>query len=179
MPELDQIREQFGCGERDIRAYSPLTLAYIGDAVYEMIIRTVVISRADRPAKQLHRTTIGYVSAVAQSRIYDALAAGEEAGKGAPDPGEKPSQGGDLVTEAGTLPGKNPGGSPLLTDEELAVMKRGRNAGPPTTSRNATAAEYRKATGFEALMGYLYLAGRTDRAVELCRAGMDLAGLEI
>ncbi len=147
---LDAIREQFGCGERDIRTYSPLTLAYIGDGVFEMIIRTVVISRADRSAKQLHRTTIQYVSAVAQSKIYDVLAAGD-----------------------------NGSGSDLLNDEELAFMKRGRNAGPAATSRNATAAEYRKATGLEALMGYLYLTGQTERAVELARIGLEKAGLEI
>jgi ribonuclease-3 family protein len=115
-----------------------------------MIIRTVVISRADRSAKQLHRTTIQYVSAVAQSKIYDVLAAGD-----------------------------NGSGSDLLNDEELAFMKRGRNAGPAATSRNATAAEYRKATGLEALMGYLYLTGQTERAVELARIGLEKAGLEI
>jgi ribonuclease-3 family protein len=163
MPELDQIREQFGCGERDIRTYSPLTLAYIGDGVFEMIIRTVVVCRADRSAKQLHRTTIKYVSAVSQSKIYDVLAAGETTDG---DSAEDQAEG----TRTGT---------PILTDEELAVMKRGRNAGPAATSRNATAAEYRKATGLEALMGYLYLTGQTDRAVELARIGLERAGLEL
>ena len=171
MSNLDAIREQFGCGERDIRTYSPLTLAYIGDGVYEMIIRTVVVSRADRSAKQLHRTTIQYVSAVAQSKIYDVLAAGE-ATEGSSNSGT-----GDGSSNGAGKTGS--GGSQLLSDEELAVMKRGRNAGPSATSRNATAAEYRKATGFEALMGYLYLSGRTDRAVELTRVGLERAGMEI
>ena len=59
-----------------------------------------------------------------------------------------------------------------LTEEELAVYKRGRNAKSYTMAKNATMKDYRKATGFEALMGYLYLKGETERLVSLVREGL-------
>ena len=58
---------------------------------------------------------------------------------------------------------------PDLTEEELAVYKRGRNAHSPTMAKHATMADYRRATGFEALMGYLYLKEDYSRIVELVR----------
>lgn len=70
---LAQIRECFPGKQADVRAYSPLALAYIGDAVYDLIIRTVVVERANRSANELHRITIRYVSAGAQSKIAEAL----------------------------------------------------------------------------------------------------------
>jgi len=134
-----------GCfpGKRqDVRAYSPLTLAYIGDAVYEVIIRTVVVSRANRPANALHHITVGYVSAGAQARIVQAL-----------------------LDE--------------LTEEEQAVYRRGKNSKPHTMAKNASASEYLKATGFEAVIGYLYLTDRMDRALELVRRGIQETGMEL
>ena len=65
-----------------------------------------------------------------------------------------------------------------LTEEELAVYRRGRNAKPETVSKHTSLAEYHKATGLEALIGYLYLDGRTDRAVSLIRKGMAYAEQE-
>ena len=65
-----------------------------------------------------------------------------------------------------------------LTEEEHDVYRRGRNAKSFTTAKNATVADYRKATGFEALMGYLYLEDRFDRAVYLSRRALDLLGIE-
>ena len=70
---LKSIRDTFPGKQQDIRAYSPLTLAYIGDAIYDLIIRTVVVERANRPANDLHRITVRYVSANAQSKIVEAL----------------------------------------------------------------------------------------------------------
>lgn len=139
---LQAIQAAFPAKKQDIRGYSPLTLAYIGDAVYDLIIRTVVVERANRPANALHRITVRYVSATAQSKIVQAL-------------------------------------MDRLTGEELAVYRRGRNSKPHTTAKNATAADYLKATGFEAVLGYLYLTDNMPRILELVREGIRLAGLEI
>lgn len=139
---LRKIGEVFGLDRKDIRSYSPLTLAYIGDAVYDLVIRTVVVCRANRPANDLHRITIGYVSAVAQAKIVDAV-------------------------------------MDRLTEEELSVYRRGKNSKPHTTAKNASGADYMKATGFEAVLGYLYLSDRMDRVLELVKAGIEAAGMHI
>lgn len=139
---IEQIKTVFECKEQDVRAYSPLTLAYIGDAVYDLIIRSVVVERANRSANDLHKKTVRYVKAEAQSTMITAL-----------------------LSE--------------LTLEEEAVYKRGRNAKSHTTAKNASVSDYRKATGFEALMGYLYLTGQTDRMLYLVKKGIELAELQI
>lgn len=139
---LSQIKECFACKEQDIRAYSPLTLAYIGDAVYDLVIRSVVVERANRSNNDLHKKTTKYVKAEAQARMIMALK--EE-----------------------------------LTEEETAVFKRGRNAKSYTTAKNASVGDYRRATGFEALMGYLYLTDQVPRMLTLIRRGIELAGMEI
>lgn len=133
---LAAVKQKFECGEVDIRTYSPLTLAYIGDAIYDLIIRTVVEERANRPANKLHKTVIRYVNAGTQARMSEAL---EEE----------------------------------LTEEERAVYHRGRNAKSYTSAKNASIADYRKATGLEALFGYLYLLGETDRLLMLVKAAFD------
>ncbi len=139
---LEQICGSFQCRDVDIRTYSPLTLAYIGDAVYELVIRSVVVRRGNRPVNDLHRLTIKYVNAGTQAEMIEALA-------------------------------------DVLTEEEMAVYRRGRNAKPYTKAKNATLQEYRKATGMEALMGYLYLIGATDRMIELIREGIARIGMEL
>ena len=139
---LKDILKTFQGKQKDIRTYSPLTLAYIGDAVYELIIRTVVVEKANRPASQLHHLTIGYVSATAQSRIVQAL-------------------------------------EDSFTEEEQAVYRRGKNAKPHTTAKNASGADYMRATGLEAVIGYLYLTDRMDRGLELVEKGIRQAGLRI
>lgn len=139
---LEQIKTTFACKEQDVRAYSPLTLAYIGDAIYDLVIRSVVVERANRSANDLHKKTVRYVKAEAQAAMIVALA--DE-----------------------------------LTAEEEAVYKRGRNAKSYTTAKNASIGDYRKATGFEALMGYLYLTNRTDRMLFLIQKGIHQAGMEI
>lgn len=133
------IGERFQCTIKDIRTYSPLTLAYIGDAVYDLIIRTVVTERANRPANELNRRVVQYVKASAQARAAEALLE-------------------------------------FMSEEERDVYKRGRNAKPHTVAKNASLNDYRKATGLEALIGYLYLLDRTDRAVELVAVGIEKAG---
>ena len=121
---------------------SPLTLAYIGDAIYDLVIRTVVVERANRSANKLHKTVIRYVNAGTQARMITAL---EEE----------------------------------LTEEETAVYHRGRNAKSYTSAKNASIADYRKATGLEALLGYLYLRGETDRLLMLVHRAFDKLEMEI
>ncbi len=139
---LDRIKDTFACKENDVRSYSPLTLAYVGDAVYDLIIRSVVVERGNRAVNDLHKRTTLYVKAETQARMIEALL-------------------------------------PYLSEEEEAVYKRGRNAKSYSTAKNATVADYRKATGFEALIGYLYLCNRMERVLALCRQGIDLLALSI
>ena len=129
------LKEQFGGEEADIRTYSPLTLAYIGDGIYDLIIRTLVVRHGNCQPNKLHKETSNLVKAAAQSELIDRIM--EE-----------------------------------LTEEELAVYKRGRNAKSYTMAKNATMKDYRKATGFEALMGYLYLKNETERMVSLIKLGL-------
>ena len=133
------IREIFCLPRRDLRTYSPLTLAFLGDAVYELVIRTVIVEQGSRPPKELHLASNRLVKAETQSRMAEALQ--EE-----------------------------------LTEEERAVYRRGRNAHPATTAKHATTGDYRRATGWEALMGYLYLSGRQERMLELIQQGCRLLG---
>lgn len=134
-----EISAAFPGKPQDIRTYSALTLAYIGDAVYDLIIRTVVVGRANRPVNELHRIVVKYVSANAQSRIVTVL-------------------------------------MESFTEEEQSVYRRGKNSKPHTTAKNASVEDYLKATGFEAVIGYLYLTDRMDRALELVRKGLELTG---
>ncbi|MDD6812262.1 MAG: ribonuclease III domain-containing protein [Lachnospiraceae bacterium] len=139
---LNAIKQQFDCKEVDIRTYSPLTLAYIGDAIYDLVIRTVVVERGNQSAKGLHKMTVRYVNAKMQAKMIEAL---EE----------------------------------ILTDEEVAVYHRGRNAKSYTSAKNASIIEYRMATGFEALMGYLYLKGDTARMLALIQTAFAKTGMKI
>ena len=139
---LQAIKETFEIKEQDIRTYSPLALAYIGDGVYDLVIRTVVVERANQAAAKLHRTAVQYVKAEAQAKIVDAIL--ED-----------------------------------LTEEEADVYKRGRNANSHTVAKNASRADYRKATGFEALVGYLYLTKRMDRVLELISIGLKKTEMKI
>ena len=123
--------------QMDPKAYSPLGLAYIGDAVYEIAVRTLVISEGNMSVNKYHKKSSSLVKASAQAGVYDNIK-------------EK------------------------LTDEEAAVYKRGRNAKSATAAKNASIVEYRMATGVEALIGYLYLSGRTARALKLIKIGLDV-----
>ncbi len=139
---LGQLKEEFDCKEVDIRTYSPLTLAYIGDSIYDVIIRTVVVERGNRSANQLHRTAIRYVNAGTQARMIEAL-------------------------------------QEFLTEEERIVYRRGRNAKSYSTAKNASVGDYRKATGMEALIGYLYLKDDMDRVIQLVKQGIRCLGMEL
>ena len=132
---LKKLKELFDLKDADLRTYSPLTLAYIGDGVYELVIRTVLVKKGNCPVNQLHRKASSLVKAASQSAMMEFI-------------------------------------EPMLTEEEHSVYRRGRNAHSPTMAKHATMADYRRATGFEALMGYLYLKEDFCRIVELVRAGI-------
>lgn len=129
------IKEKFGLPEVDIATYSPLALAYIGDGIYDLIIRSIVVGRGNTKASKLHMTTSQLVKAHAQSEMMRVI-------------------------------------EPVLTPEEEDIFRRGRNAKSPTMAKNATMTDYRRATGFEALMGYLYLSDQTERIFELVDLGL-------
>lgn len=116
--------------EREANSYSPLTLAFLGDSVYDTLVRDYLLRRANMPVAKLHSAKIKLVCAEFQSKAYD------------------------LVAEK-------------LSDHELAVLKRGRNATGNTVPKHADAAEYRRATALECLFGYLYLTGGNERIREL------------
>jgi ribonuclease-3 family protein len=115
--------------ETKARQYSPLTLAFLGDSVYETMIRETMLKSGNISVRKLHEYKIRLVCAEFQARAFEQI-------------------------------------FPLLSEEESAVAKRGRNAQsiPP---KHADPADYRKATGLEALFGYLYLIGRMERLENL------------
>lgn len=118
--------------DKDInpKQLSPLNLAFIGDCIYEILVRESLVCDANRPVNDLHKESIKYVSAKAQTLAYERIA-------------------------------------PVLTEEETAVYKRGRNAKVGHNPKSATQGEYHIATGVEALFGYLYLSQNTERIKEL------------
>ena len=124
--------------QNDAGQFSPLVLAYIGDAYYEMIVRTHVVSAGNMQVEKLHRKVTGLVRASSQAAIARYYVDTEE-----------------------------------FTEEELAVFKRGRNSKSHTMPKNAEPADYRRATGLEAVIGYLYLEGQNKRAEELILRGIE------
>lgn len=131
--ELDLMLQ--GAGTVDPRGLSPLTLAYVGDAVYEMFARLVVLTEGNAPVNRLNKKARNIVNAKAQAELYFRIA-------------------------------------DMLTEDEAAVFRRGRNAKSFTTPKNADLMDYRHATGLEALIGYLYLKGERARTIELFTLGM-------
>ncbi|MCD7737149.1 MAG: ribonuclease III [Lachnospiraceae bacterium] len=129
------LDETFGLPSGDWKQYSPLTLAYIGDAAYELVIRSIYVKRENIQTNKLHQKVTEHVKAKAQAEMIRRLL-------------------------------------PELDEEEEAVYRRGRNSHPYTKAKNATMTEYLEATGFEALIGYLYLSGRFDRMNELIARGL-------
>lgn len=130
------MREVFGMQEVDIREYSPLTLAYIGDSIYDLIIKSLVINEGNKQVQKLHQETSSLVQASAQSKMMRTL-------------------------------------QEILTEEEHAIYKRGRNAKSVSPAKNQSITDYRRATGFEALMGYLYLKKDMKRLIDLVKTGLD------
>lgn len=119
-----------GCEKINPNSLNPISLAYIGDAVYEILVREHLVLEGDKPPEQLHRLAVSFVSATAQAAAIKKI-------------------------------------EPMLTQEETAAFKRGRNAKVSHVPKGASVAHYHNATGFEALYGYLYLTGQTQRMREL------------
>lgn len=119
-----------GCEKINPNSLNPISLAYIGDAVYEILVREHLVLEGDKPPEQLHRLAVSFVSATAQATAIKKI-------------------------------------EPILTQDETAAFKRGRNAKVSHVPKGASVAHYHNATGFEALYGYLYLTGQTQRMREL------------
>ena len=138
----DYLNSKFGIEGQDIRTYSPLTLAYIGDAIFDVIVRSILVNKGNTAVNKLHSRASSIVKAGTQAQIIKAI-----------------------MDE--------------LTEDEADIYRRGRNSKPHTKAKNATTIEYLDATGFEAVMGYLYLKGDMDRACELINLGIERVSLDI
>lgn len=117
----------------DIHEQSPLSLAFVGDGVWELLVRQRLVERTRLQPGRLHSEAVKYVSAKAQFQALAVL-------------------------------------DPLLTEQEQAVVRRGKNTSKATVAKHATPEEYRASTGFEALLGWLFLQGRGERIRELFEA---------
>jgi len=126
---IQKIKEGLYLDGLDPKSYSPLSLAYIGDAIYEIVIRTIVMSAGNMSVNKYHKKSSSMVKASAQKEVFEKI-------------------------------------EPFLTEEEMAVYKRGRNSKSGSVAKNASM--------MEALVGYLYLAGDMDRIIELIGIGFDL-----
>ena len=138
----DYLNEQFNIEPKDIRTYSPLTLAYIGDAIFDVVIRSILVNKGNTAVNKLHQRASSIVKAPTQAKMAAAL-------------------------------------MDSFTEEEADWYRRGRNSKPHTKAKNATTMDYLEATGFEAVMGYLYLTGNMDRICELVRNGIEALQLDI
>lgn len=120
----------FEMNEADVRNLQPLVLAYVGDAIYEAFIRTMLVTGKKANVHVLHKSSVQYVKAKAQAdiihRIHD-----------------------------------------RLTQDEQDIVRRGRNAKSATVPKNADVSDYRYSTGFEALVGFLYLTNNIARLKEV------------
>lgn len=130
------MQELFHMQEVDVNSYSPLTLAYIGDCIFDLIVKSLVVNKGNKPVQALHKETSALVQASAQSKMMRSM-------------------------------------QEHLTEEEHAVYKRGRNAKSVSPAKNQSVTDYRRATGFEALLGYLYLKREYKRLLELVKIGLD------
>lgn len=129
---LSAITGEFGLEKKDPRTIPGLTLAYLGDCIYELIVRSMLVEQGIMHVSDLNKAAVSHVRAGAQAKLMQDI-------------------------------------EPELSEDELAVYHRGRNAKSASIPKNASVAEYRAATGFEALLGYLYLQGKIDRILELVK----------
>ena len=136
----EYINEKFDVESKDIRTYSPLTFAYIGDAVFDLVVRSVLVNKGNTAVNNLHKKASAIVKAPTQAALAAAI-------------------------------------MDDLTDEEKDIFRRGRNSKPHTKAKNASTMEYLEATGFEAVMGFLYLSGDMDRALDLVKKGCEKLGV--
>ena len=115
---------------------SPITLAFIGDAVYTLFVREKIVFEKELKGSELNRKTSAVVKATAQAKFIDVI-------------------------------------MPFLTEEEIEIYKRARNYKTQNIAKNAKVIDYKKATGFEAVLGYLYLNGETQRLNEILKECKD------
>ncbi len=132
----ESIRKVFETDPPRAEIWPVLTLAYVGDSVFELMLRTAFAEQHIDKGNALNARVQQYSAARGQAKMALRI-------------------------------------QPLLTEEEAAVYRRGRNAHPESVSRHASLSEYHKATGLEALLGYLYLKGRIGRAAEIVKAGIQ------
>lgn len=109
---------------------SPLALAFVGDAVFTLLVKTRLVQKTTAPVGKMHRASAQQVSAAAQAEAFRLL-------------------------------------EPLLSEQEIAIFRRGRNAHTGSLPKNMSSAQYHYATGLEALFGWLYLSGNMTRILEL------------
>lgn len=133
---IDNIRNDFDIKPMEVMNLQPLVLAYIGDAVYETYIRTMLVVNKKTNVNMLHKMSVKYVKAKSQSDIIHRIVDN-------------------------------------LTPEEQDVVRRGRNAKSATVPKHAEITDYRYSTGFEALIGYLYLMNDKDRLMEILRLAVE------
>ena len=138
----EYLNSKFNIEPKDIRTYSPLTLAYIGDSIFDVVIRSILVSKGNTPVNKLHQRASQIVKATTQAAMVLALM--EE-----------------------------------LTEEEADWYRRGRNSKPHTKAKNASTMDYLEATGFEAVIGYLYLTGDMNRICDIVKRGLEAVGLDI
>ena len=132
---LSRMIDRLGLDRKDVNAMPALTLAYLGDCIYELVIRTMLVEKGITHVSELNKAAVGLVRASAQKDMFFAI-------------------------------------EDVLSEEEMSVFKRGRNVKSSSCPKNASVTDYHTATGFEALMGYLYLKGRYERLIELIGIGM-------
>lgn len=120
----------------DLQTISSQTLAFIGDSVYDLYIRSYLASKSNEKSGVLHKKAIKYVSAKAQANIIDRI-------------------------------------KDKLTEEEISVYKRGRNVNI-STNKHVNVIEYKKSTGFESLIGYMYLNHRIERLEDILKYSIDI-----
>ena len=135
------MQDTFHMQEVDVKTYSPLALAYIGDGIFDLIIRSLVLNQGNKQVNKLHKETSSIVKASSQSAMMKAM-------------------------------------MDHLTEEEMTIFKRGRNSRTVTATKNQSISDYRRATGFEALLGYLYLEKEYKRMIDLVKIGLDSLDLK-
>lgn len=133
---FDTFREKLNIGELDVRTYSPLALAYIGDSIYDCLIKLYLVGQGNRSVNKFHKLSKNYVKASEQARILKAI-------------------------------------EPMLSEDELKIIKRGRNAKSQSVPKNAKLSDYQMATGFECLLGYLMITRDYDRIIECVVEGIS------
>ena len=133
---LNHLRNHCPLDEKEIRTYSALSFAYIGDAVFDLVIRTMMVTKGNVRTNKYHQKVTDIVNAASQTRMAERIL-------------------------------------PSLSEEETTIFRRGKNAKPMSMAKNQSRHDYRIATAYETLIGYLYLNGRMDRIIELVEMGLE------